>query len=165
MGLLQFSCDCDCSPANDSALWRLIFKCTLFSRGVFCFTDTGMKPMCSEVSLFGLSGNRSASEYMYIVAIFYPFSQFCEITMSLLSLQKQPNTAPNLFQRGVEYGKYVLSGGVFFHRHRYTQFPSQDSGQPLSTCEGSRLASLLSIVLEAPIPKRSFGDKTSLYVT
>ena len=25
--------------------------------------------------------------------------------------------------------------------------------------------SLLSIVLEAPIPKRSFGDKTSLYVT
>ena len=42
-----------------------------------------------------------------IVAIFYPFSQFCEITISLLSLQKQPNAAPNLFQRGVEYGKYV----------------------------------------------------------
>ena len=41
-----------------------------------------------------------------IVAIFYPFSQFCEINISLLSLQKQPNTAPNLFQRGVEYGKY-----------------------------------------------------------
>ena len=40
-----------------------------------------------------------------IVAIFYPFSQFCEIDTSLLSLQKQPNTAPNLFQRGVEYGK------------------------------------------------------------
>ena len=44
----------------------------------------------------------------YIVAIFYPFSQFCEINISLLSLQKQPNTAPKLFQRGVEYGKYVL---------------------------------------------------------
>ena len=29
-----------------------------------------------------------------------------EINISLLSLQKQPNTAPNLFQRGVEYGKY-----------------------------------------------------------
>ena len=42
-----------------------------------------------------------------IVAIFYPFSQFCEIDISLLSLQKQPNTAPNLFQRGVEYGKYA----------------------------------------------------------
>ena len=41
-----------------------------------------------------------------IVAIFYPFSQFCEINISLLSLQTQPNTAPNLFQRGVEYGKY-----------------------------------------------------------
>ena len=41
-----------------------------------------------------------------IVAIFYPFSQFCEINVSLLSLQNQPNTAPNLFQRGVEYGKY-----------------------------------------------------------
>ena len=41
-----------------------------------------------------------------IVAIFYPFSQFCGIGVSLLSLQKQPNTAPNLFQRGVEYGKY-----------------------------------------------------------
>ena len=41
-----------------------------------------------------------------IVAIFYPFGQFCEIDISLLSLQQQPNTAPNLFQRGVEYGKY-----------------------------------------------------------
>ena len=45
-----------------------------------------------------------------IVAIFYPFSQFCEIDSSLLSLQKQSNTAPNLFQRGVEYGKYVSEG-------------------------------------------------------
>ena len=42
-----------------------------------------------------------------IVAIFYPFSQFCEINISLLSLQTQPNTAPNLFQRGAEYGKYA----------------------------------------------------------
>ena len=47
-----------------------------------------------------------------IVAIFYPFSQFCEINVSLLSLQKQPNTAPNLFQRGVEYGKYALAAVV-----------------------------------------------------
>ena len=44
----------------------------------------------------------------FIVAIFYPFSQFNEINSSLLSLQTQPNTAPNLFQRGVEYGKYVI---------------------------------------------------------
>ena len=35
-----------------------------------------------------------------IAAIFYPFSQFCEINISLLSLQKQPNAAPNLFDRG-----------------------------------------------------------------
>ena len=47
----------------------------------------------------------------FILAIFYPFSQFCEIDIALLSLQKQPNTAPNLFQRGVEYGKY--DQGVF----------------------------------------------------
>ena len=46
----------------------------------------------------------------HIVAIFYPFSQFCEINVSLLSLQKEPNTAPNLFQRGVEYGKYGVTG-------------------------------------------------------
>ena len=45
-----------------------------------------------------------------IVAMFYPFSQFCEMNISLLSLQKQPNTAPNLFQRGVEYGKYAGGG-------------------------------------------------------
>ena len=45
-----------------------------------------------------------------IVAIFYPFSQFCEIGVSLLSLQTQPKTAPNLFQRGVEYGKYGPCG-------------------------------------------------------
>ena len=43
-----------------------------------------------------------------IVAIVYPFSQFCETNISLLSLQTQPKTAPNLFQRGVEYGKYDL---------------------------------------------------------
>ena len=46
---------------------------------------------------------------MHVVAIFYPLSQFCRIGISLLSLQKQPNTAPNLFQRGVEHGKYVIS--------------------------------------------------------
>ena len=46
------------------------------------------------------------STVITIVAIFYPFSQFCEINISLLSLQTLPNTAPNLFQRGVEYGKY-----------------------------------------------------------
>ena len=33
-------------------------------------------------------------------AIFYPFSLFCEIVISLLSLQKQPNTDPYLCQRG-----------------------------------------------------------------
>ena len=53
----------------------------------------------------GLSGRC----YYYILAIFFPFSQFCEVNVSLLSLQTQPDTAPNLFQRGVEYGKYVLS--------------------------------------------------------
>ena len=50
-----------------------------------------------------------SSDASYIAAIFYPFSQFCEIGISLLSLQKQLKTAPNLFQRGVEYGKYVIS--------------------------------------------------------
>ena len=43
-----------------------------------------------------------------ILATLYPFSHFCEIDSSLLSLQEQPNTAPNIFQRGVEYGKYVF---------------------------------------------------------
>ena len=32
--------------------------------------------------------------------MFYCFSQFFEIYVSLQSLQKQPKTAPNLFQRG-----------------------------------------------------------------
>ena len=61
--------------------------------------------MCISISI-------SISIYIYIhththimVAIFCPFSQFCEIGIILLSLQKQPKTAPNLFQRGVEYGK------------------------------------------------------------
>ena len=44
----------------------------------------------------------------YSVAIFYPFSQFCEIGIFPPSPNKQPNTAPNLFQRGVEYGKVVI---------------------------------------------------------
>ena len=41
-----------------------------------------------------------------ILAIFYSFSRFREINVSLLSLQNQPKTTPNLFQRGVEYGEY-----------------------------------------------------------
>ena len=62
---------------------------------------------------------------LHVVAIFYPFSQFCEITISLLSLQKQPNTAPNLFQRGVEYGKYASLQG---HLRRH-QLPAVDTAQ------------------------------------
>ena len=61
--------------------------------------QTGSSQKCREFPLINLHGKT-------IVAIFYPFSQFCEINISLLSLQAQPNTAPNLFQRGVEYGKY-----------------------------------------------------------
>ena len=53
---------------------------------------------------------RSEEGMIGILAIFYPFSQFCEINTSLLSLQKQPNTAPNLFQRRVEYGEYDRVG-------------------------------------------------------
>ena len=49
----------------------------------------------------------SPAPNLVIVTIFYPFSQLCEINISLLSLQTQPSTAPNLFQRGVEYGKHA----------------------------------------------------------
>ena len=52
------------------------------------------------------AGDATRARTALIVAIFYPFSQFCEINIYLLSLQTQPNTSPNLFQRGVEYGKY-----------------------------------------------------------
>ena len=58
----------------------------------------------------------------YIVAIFYPFGQFCEIDVSPLSLQKQPKTAPSLFQRGVEYGKYdsiILSLIIYYVINHY----------------------------------------------
>ena len=55
--------------------------------------------------------------YIYIVAILYPFSQFCEINMSLLSLQTQQNTAPNLFQRGVEYGKYDIYVYIYIYTY------------------------------------------------
>ena len=34
------------------------------------------------------------------------YSQFCEISTSLLSLQKQQQTSRNLFQRGLDYGKF-----------------------------------------------------------
>ena len=64
---------------------------------------------------FGISAAGGEDNvHSYILAIFYPFSQFFEIGIFLLSLQKQPKTAPNLFQRGVEYGKYEL---IFIHIH------------------------------------------------
>ena len=53
------------------------------------------------------SGGRADAPWPPIAAIFCPFGQFCEIDISPLSLQKQPKTAPSLFQRGVEYAKYV----------------------------------------------------------
>ena len=53
------------------------------------------------------SNNHMRSKY--ILAIFCPFSQFCEINISLPEPAKQPNTAPNLFQRGVEYSKYEIN--------------------------------------------------------
>ena len=62
----------------------------------------------SIASLIQIKGDLSQPS-LYMVAIFYPFSLFCETVISLLSLQTQPNTAPNLFQRGVEYGKYALA--------------------------------------------------------
>ena len=40
-----------------------------------------------------------------MVAIFYSFGLFCEVASSLLSLQKPPRTALNLFQTEVKYGK------------------------------------------------------------
>ena len=53
---------------------------------------------------FGTLKTRSQPRWVFIsqtvVAIFYPFSQFSEKDIFLLSLQKQPNTAPNLFQKG-----------------------------------------------------------------
>ena len=63
----------------------------------------------------------------HIVAIFYPFSQFCEINISLLSLQKEPNTAPNVFQRRVEYGKYVSATYVseISYKSMIVRFPFQ----------------------------------------
>ena len=53
-----------------------------------------------------------------VVAIIYPFSQSCEIRISPLGLQSQRETASNLFQRGVEYGRYV-HGSATGHIHIY----------------------------------------------
>ena len=63
----------------------------------FCYSGSmRLGPRFLNASWFGSA---------FILAIFYPFSQFCEIGISLLSLYKQPKTAPYLFQRGVDYGK------------------------------------------------------------
>ena len=83
-----------------------------------------------------------------IVAIFYPFSQFCEIDISLLSLQTQPNTAPNLFQRGVEYGKFE---DIFFLVIRWGERSARTaSPQPSEDGEGYRKLSL-SLSLSLPL--------------
>ena len=63
-----------------------------------------------------------------IVAIFYPFSQFCEINISLLSLQTQPNTAQHLFQRGVECGKYGQRNTLPTDRSTWHRLRSNGNG-------------------------------------
>ena len=67
------------------------------------------------------------------VAILYPFSRFCEIYVSLLSLEKHPTTAPNLFQSGVESGQFGGSGT--FGGARF--FVRRDFGRWLAFCSGS----------------------------
>ena len=59
--------------------------------------------------------------------------------ISLLSLQKQPNTAPNLFQRGVEYGKYGGAANEWMNAHtRHILPPSEiDGGLFLAVFTGS----------------------------
>ena len=64
----------------------------------------------------------------------YSTSQFCEIDVSLLSLQNQPKTAPNLFERGVEYGKYALRGLVGEGRPR-AELRAEDADQAAAGAE------------------------------
>ena len=58
-----------------------------------------------------------------IVAILYPSSQCCEIDGGLPSLQKQPKTASNLFQRGVEYGKGADSAPLSGRKNSFPRTP------------------------------------------
>ena len=68
-----------------------------------------------------------------MVAIFYPFSLFGEIVTSLPSLQNQPKTAPpHLFQRGVDYGKYV-------------KFCDRFAGSTGNVCDGLQAAVMIEI--------------------
>ena len=65
---------------------------------------------------------RRVKQKELILAIFYPFSQFCEIDVSLPSLQNQPKTAPNLFQRGqnmasMELVRSSVFGGIWTTRN------------------------------------------------
>ena len=91
-----------------------IFVCCRCIGGRTCFANTSLHftprgP--SERALYrgpSGAGGIQKTATTYLLVIFYPFSQICEICFFLLSLQKQPKTYPNLFQRGVEYGKYEL---------------------------------------------------------
>ena len=67
---------------------------------------------CSRTALFWMRHecNETMINIIIIVAIFYNFSQFCGIGISSLSLQKQPKTAPNIFQRGVKYDEIARQG-------------------------------------------------------
>ena len=78
----------------------------LYYYDIIYYNITGAVGNVLPVGLQGYATKIYTPPPINIVAIFYPFSQFCEINISLLSLQTQPKTAPNLFQRGVEYGKY-----------------------------------------------------------
>ena len=89
------------------------------ARGALAASAEALAPISTPTLPLTLNSDSETGSYSdpdsdSMVAIFYPFSQFCEIDISLLSLQTQPNTAPNLFQRGVEYGKYGLRLRLLF---------------------------------------------------
>ena len=90
-------------------MYIYIYICMYVYIYIYIYLHIARSPKLLQVSD---AGSKYKFQSYCIVAIFHPFSQFCEIHISLLNLQTQPNTAPNLFQRGVEYGKYVL-----FARH------------------------------------------------
>ena len=114
------------------------------------------------------SRRRAAMRCHYdIVAKFYPFGQFCEMIISLLSLETQPNTAPNLVQRGVEYGEYEITSnrgveygkyeitsnrGVEYGKYEYLFQRGVEYGEyEITSNRGFLLNSVLAIVIVAVV--------------
>ena len=91
------------------------------------------------------------SQKTTIVAIFYPFSQFCEIDISLRSLQKHTKQPPTYFRGGQKMASMTTGGPAGLLRH--LEGPDRATGRAFGAPQLRQSLGLLRLLVEKTTKK------------